>query len=133
MELIENKKETLRVILAVCLLLSGLLHFLTPEPFIKIVPDALAYPHSLVYISGLLEIIFAIGLLIPNVSRVAAWGLVVLFIAVYPANLNMAVNQIQLDGIPNSPWFQAFRLPFQFVLMAWAWWYTKPTSAISNE
>jgi len=60
------------------------------------------------------------------VSRAAAWGLFVLFIAVFPANINMAVNHIHLDNVPDSPWFQAVRLPFQAVLLAWAWWYTQP-------
>lgn len=76
--------------------------------------------------SGFLEIVAGIGLLIPTVSHIAAWGLVLLFIAVYPANINMAVNHIQIANIPDSNWFQAIRLPFQFVLIAWAWWLTRP-------
>jgi uncharacterized membrane protein len=125
MELIAKNKEVLRNILALCMLIVGASHFLIPEPFVKIVPPALPYPLALVYISGFFELLGGVGLLIPSVSRAAAWGLIVLFIAVYPANINMAVNQIDLDGIPNSPWFQAIRLPFQFVLIAWAWWYTR--------
>jgi uncharacterized membrane protein len=125
MELIVKNKEVLRSILALCMLVVGASHFIVPEPFVKIVPAALPYPLALVYISGFFELLGGVGLLIPSVSRAAAWGLVVLFIAVYPANINMAVNQIALDGIPNSPWFQAIRLPFQFVLIAWAWWYTR--------
>jgi uncharacterized membrane protein len=123
--IVEKNKEVLRGILAVCMLLTGALHFVTAEPFVKIVPDVLPHPLALVYISGFFEILGGIGLLIPTVSRAAAWGLVALFIAVYPANLNMAFNQIHLNGIPDSPWFQAIRLPFQFVLIAWAWWYTR--------
>jgi uncharacterized membrane protein len=125
MQLIVKNKEVLRSILALCMLIVGASHFLIPEPFVKIVPAALPYPLALVYISGFFELLGGVGLLIPSVSRAAAWGLIVLFIAVYPANINMAVNQIDLDGIPNSPWFQAIRLPFQFVLIAWAWWYTR--------
>jgi uncharacterized membrane protein len=133
MQLIIKKKEVLRGILAFCMLFTGLIHFILPEPFVKIVPSILPYPLALVYISGFLELLGGIGLLIPKVSRVAAWGLVLLYIAVYPANLNMAVNQIHIDGIPDSPWFQAIRLPFQFVLMAWAWWYTQPDSNFSED
>jgi uncharacterized membrane protein len=48
-------------------------------------------------------------------------------IAVYPANINMAVNHIHLQNVPDDHWwFHAIRLPFQFVLIAWAWWYTRP-------
>lgn len=126
MSLIQKNKELLRVILAICILTAGALHFIVPDPFVKIVPDFLPSPLALVYISGVFEILGGIGLLTPLVSRAAAWGLVALFIAVYPSNINMAVNHIQLSGIPDSPWFQAIRLPFQFVLVSWAYWYTKP-------
>lgn len=126
-ELLSKNKELLRVILAVCMIVAGPLHFVVPEPFIKIVPDVLPYPATLVYLSGIFETLLGIGLLIPPVSRVAARGLVILFIAVYPANINMAVNHIHLQNIPDDRWwFHAIRLPFQFVLIAWAWWYTRP-------
>ncbi len=123
--LILEKKPVFRGILAVCMMVAGVLHFIFPEPFIKIVPNLLPYPSVLVYISGFLEIIGGIGLLIPAVSQAAAWGLVWLFVAVYPANINMAVNHIQIANIPDSNWFQTIRLPFQFVLIAWAWWLTR--------
>ena len=126
MESIKKNKELLRVILAVSLGIVGTLHFVVDEPFIKIVPDFLPAPAALVYISGFFEILGAIGLLIPPVSRWAAWGILALFIAVFPANINMAVNHIHIDGVPDGAWFQAIRLPFQAVLIAWAYWYTKP-------
>lgn len=123
-----KNKEILRVILAVSIIVVGVLHFALSAPFVKIMPPQLPYPLALVYISGFFEILGGIGLLVPPVSRAAAWGLVALFIAVFPANINMAVNHIHLDGIPDSPWFHAVRLPFQAVLIAWAWWYTKPSN-----
>lgn len=125
-QLFQKNKEVLRVILAVCIIVAGILHFAVPDPFIRIVPGFLPYPAALVYISGVIEIGLGITLLLPPVSQLAAWGLVALFIAVYPANLNMAINGIEIAGIPNTWWFQAIRLPFQFVLIAWAYWYTKP-------
>ena len=108
------------------MMVAGASHFVAPNAYIKIVPDVLPYPAALVYISGFCEIIGGIGLLIPAVSQAAAWGFVWLFIAVYPANINMAVNNIHIDNIPDGNWFQAIRLPFQFVLIAWAWWLTRP-------
>ncbi|WP_199312569.1 DoxX family protein [Microcoleus sp. FACHB-672] len=124
---IENLKEIFRVILAVALIVLGVLHFTVSEPFVRIMPPQLPYPLELVYLSGFFEILGAVGLLIPPVSRAAAWGIIALFIAVFPANINMAVNHIHIDGIPDSPWFQVVRLPLQAVLIAWAWWYTKPS------
>ena len=124
--LILDKKSIFRGLLAVFMMVAGASHFVAPNAYIKIVPDVLPYPAALVYISGFCEIIGGIGLLIPAVSQAAAWGFVWLFIAVYPANINMAVNNIHIDNIPDGNWFQAIRLPFQFVLIAWAWWLTRP-------
>ncbi|PZO44377.1 MAG: hypothetical protein DCF15_22080, partial [Phormidesmis priestleyi] len=94
----------------------------TPVPFIKIVPGFLPFPAALVYISGVFEILLGAGLFFPATRRLSGWGLVALFIAVYPANLNMAFNHIKLAGIPDSWWLHGIRLPFQFVLIAWAAW-----------
>lgn len=123
-QLFRNNREVLRGVLAVCIVIAGILHFAASDPFIRIVPDFLPYPAALVYISGVIEIGLGIALLIPPISPLAAWGLVALFIAVYPANLNMAFNHIHIDGIPDAWWFHAIRLPFQGVLIAWAYWYT---------
>jgi uncharacterized membrane protein len=118
-------KEVLRVILAISIIVVGVTHFVVPREYVKIVPPQLPYPLGLVYLSGFYEILGGIGLLVPPVSQAAAWGLLALFIAVYPANINMAVNLIKVEHIPNSPWVHVIRLPLQAVLIAWAWWYTK--------
>ncbi len=122
----KTQKEIWRVILAVAISVVGVLHFAVPAPFIKIMPPQLPYPEALVYISGFFEILGGIGLLVPPVSRAAAWGLIALFIAVFPANINQAINSIPIEGIPHHPLLYWFRLPFQAVLIAWAWVYTKP-------
>ncbi|MBE8988193.1 DoxX family protein [Nostoc sp. LEGE 12450] len=118
-------KEILRVVLAISIIVVGVTHFVVPQEYVKIVPPQLPYPLGLVYLSGFYEILGGIGLLVPPVSQAAAWGLLALFIAVYPANINMAVNLIKIEHIPNSPWVHVVRLPLQAVLIAWAWWYTK--------
>ncbi|MHC5595733.1 MAG: DoxX family protein [Nostoc sp.] len=118
-------KEILRVILAVSIIVVGVTHFVIPEPYVKIMPPQLPYALGLVYLSGFYEILGGIGLLVPPVNQAAACGLIALFIAVFPANINMAVNHIHLEHIPDSPWVHVVRLPFQAVLIAWAWWYTK--------
>lgn len=128
MNFLNRNKATLRGVLAVCMVIAGILHFVAPDPFIRIVPGFLPAPAALVYLSGVIEILLGIGLLVPATRHPAAWGLVALFIAVYPANLNMAINDIEIAGIPNTWWFQAIRLPFQFVLIAWAYWLAQPDS-----
>lgn len=122
---INRRKEILRVVLSVAIMVVGVLHFAVPDPFVKIMPPYLPWHLELVYISGFFEILGGIGLLIAPVSQAAAWGLIALFIAVFPANINQAVNQIAIAGVPNNPLFYWIRLPLQAVLIAWAYWYTK--------
>jgi uncharacterized membrane protein len=123
-----NRKELLRVILAVALIIVGTTHFTAWDQYVRIVPPQLPYPLGLVYLSGFYEILGGIGLLVPPTSQAAAWGLIALFIAVFPANINMAVNHIVIDNIPDSDLLRVLRLPFQPLLIAWAWWYTKPSN-----
>lgn len=88
-------------------------------------PPYLPWHLELVYLSGVFEILGGLGLLIPRVSRVAAWGLVALLVAVFPANLHMAMSGIQVDGFPSRPWMAWARLPFQAVFIAWCLWCTR--------
>ncbi|MGL4883216.1 MAG: DoxX family protein [Waterburya sp.] len=120
-----NRKEILRGVLAVAIIIVGITHFAKPDPYVTIVPPQLPNPLALVYISGFFEILGGIGLLIPYVSVAAAWGLIALFIAVFPANINQTFNAIPIEGIPHIPILYWVRLPFQGVLIAWAWWYTR--------
>jgi uncharacterized membrane protein len=115
-------KTALRYLLAVTMIAAGILHFTRPEKFVAIVPDWLPAHRALVAVSGFFEILGGVGLMVKRVQRAAAWGLVALFVAVFPANVNMAVNKIFLD----NPWILWGRLPFQAVLVAWAWWLTRP-------
>jgi uncharacterized membrane protein len=119
-----RRKEILRGILAVCIIIVGITHFLRPEQYARIVPPPFP-PLTSVYLSGLFEILGGIGLMIPFVSVAAAWGLIALFIAVFPANIYMTLHNIKIEGIPQNQLLYWARLPFQAVLIAWAYWYTR--------
>jgi len=121
----QTRKEILRAILGISLAIVGVTHFTHVEQYARIVPPQLPAPFSLVYISGVFEVLLGIGILIPYVSVIAAWGMIALFIAVFPANINQAINSIPIDGIPHSPIAYWIRLPFQAILIAWAYWYTQ--------
>ena len=82
-------------------------------------PDYLSYHLELVYISGAFEIAGGLGLLIPKTRIYAGYGLIALLIAVFPANINMALNSAQFQNIPT--YLLWLRLPVQFVLIAWVW------------
>jgi len=103
---------------------SGVSHLLRPAPFVAIVPSFLPAPLALVIVSGAAEILGGVGLLIPAYERIAAWGLAVLFVAVFPANVNMAVHNMPFGNF-HSPLLAWLRLPFQLVLIAWAWMFTR--------
>ncbi|HAA31550.1 MAG TPA: hypothetical protein DCE56_32415 [Cyanobacteria bacterium UBA8553] len=123
-----QRKEILRGVLAVCIIIVGITHFLRPEQYARIVPPPFP-PMASVYISGFFEILGGIGLLMPFVSVLAAWGLIALFIAVFPANIYLTLHNIQIEGIPHNQALYLARLPFQAVLIAWAYWYTRQPEA----
>ena len=112
--------------LATVMIAIGALHFARPRPFVRIVPKYLPAPLMLVYVSGFFEILGGIGLLVPSTRPWAAWGLIALYIAVFPANVYMLTDNVSLD--PKKPiprWALWLRLPFQLVFIAWAYWFTR--------
>ncbi|MBX3193176.1 MAG: DoxX family membrane protein [Labilithrix sp.] len=115
-------KRAARLVLAAAMVWIGVLHFVRPEGFVRIVPSFLPAPLALVYVSGFFEIAGGLGLLVARVHRAAAWGLIALYVAVFPANVNMAINDIPLgaDRIPTALLW--LRLPFQALFIAWAYW-----------
>lgn len=113
-------------VLALGMIGIGTLHFVRPKPFVRIVPRYLPAPLALVYVSGFCEILGGVGLLVPATRAWAAWGLIALYIAVFPANVYMLTDNVSLD--PNKPiprWALWLRLPLQLVFIAWAYWLTR--------
>ena len=122
----ETARGVLRAALGVAMIGVGLLHFLAPDPFVKMIPSALPAPLALVYVSGVAEIAGGAGLFIPRLRRAASWGLVALYVAVFPANVNMAIHEIPLGDLHPSKLALWGRLPLQIVFIAWAIWVGKP-------
>lgn len=111
-------------LLALLFVAAGVAHFARPEFYEKIMPEYLPAHRELVLISGAFEILGGLGLLVPQTRRFAAWGLVALLVAVFPANLHMALNPERFPNIPE--WALWARLPIQIPLILWALRYTKP-------
>ena len=112
-------------LLALFMIAMGIGHFTATVFFLRAMPPWLPWHLELVYLSGVCEIAGGLGLLIPRLRVAAAWGLVALFIAVFPANIYVAVNGVQLTPEPVAPWVWWARLPFQALFIAWAWWMTR--------
>ena len=106
-------------LLGVFFLLAGTLHFLKPRPYVAIVPDALPRKRDIVYASGVAEMAGGAGVLAARTRRAAGWWLIATLIAIFPANVNMAVNADRFRGIPRSLLWA--RLPVQGLLIAWVW------------
>lgn len=115
-------KSAVRVVIALAMVWVGVLHFVQPAGFVKIVPPWLPAPELLVAVSGVAEILGGAGLLVPRVRRLAAFGLVALFVAVFPANVYMAMHDVQPFAVHVSRAAQWARLPFQAVFIAIALW-----------
>jgi uncharacterized membrane protein len=108
-----------RLLLGAFFLAAGSLHFLRPKPYVAIVPDALPRKLELVYASGVAELAGGAGVLAAPTRRAAGWWLIATLIAVFPANVNMAVNAHRFRSVPE-PLLWA-RLPVQGLLVAWVW------------
>jgi len=105
-------------VMAAIYILAGINHFINPQTYLAIMPAFLPFPLFLIYLSGGFEILLG-GLLLPYQSRKwAAWGIILLLILIFPANIQMAVNYWQ----SNSPytWLALARLPLQLLLIWWA-------------
>ncbi|MDS0297751.1 hypothetical protein NDI76_03225 [Halogeometricum sp. S1BR25-6] len=118
--------------------LAGVMHFVAPEAYERVVPPQFPRRRALVYVSGVAEVVLGVGVLPRRTRRQSAWGLVALLFAVFPANVYMATNDTLGDVVPDrfrgiarvAAWV---RLPLQGVLMLWAWRYTRPASDPADD
>jgi len=123
---LERLEEPLCYLMGAAYVVAGVAHFLAPAVYEQVVPPSLPRPRALVYLSGVAEIALGVGVAIPRTRRHAAWGLVALLVAVFPANVHMAVHDVRIEGIPDwasdppdaATWA---RLPLQAVLVWLAW------------
>jgi uncharacterized membrane protein len=124
MKITKNRslKRAVRIALGLTFIFTGVLHFVAAGKFMEIMPPVLPWHLALVYISGVFEILGGIGFIAERTKRGAGIGLILLLIAVYPANIYAAMYQVQVGGFMNSPVYHWIRLPMQFVLIALVWW-----------
>ena len=117
-------KLTSKHLLAIFMVGAGTMHFVKPDFYMKIMPPYLPLHLPLVYLSGFFEAGLGLLLLVPRFSRLAAWGIIALLVAVFPANIYVYQHQ---DLLPASPMVHLLRLPLQAVFILWAYWHTRPS------
>ena len=101
----------------------GLTHLRKPEQLMYMIPKFMPDAWLLVIVSGIAEIVLGFGLLFSSTHYWAAWGLILLLIAIFPANINVAVNNLPPPGgLPAKPWYVWSRLLFQPIYILWIWY-----------
>ncbi|GAA0543382.1 DoxX family protein [Chitinophaga japonensis] len=112
-----------RIAAAVMFILIGVMHLVKPYKLTYMIEGILPYTYALVMISGVLEILLGIGLCFPATRVYAGWGLILLLVLMFPANIHVAVKQLPAPGgLPAAPWYTWSRLAFQPVYILWVWW-----------
>jgi uncharacterized membrane protein len=122
-------KAISKYFLALFMVGAGTIHFINPDFYIKIMPPYLPFHLELIYLSGFCEIALCVLLLVPRLSRFAAWGIIALLIAVFPANIYVYQHQ---DVLPAPPIIHFLRLPLQGVFILWSYWHTRRSDAIGR-
>ena len=109
-------------LMGIIYILAGINHFRNPRLYVKIIPPYFPNPKLLNNISGIAEIILGIGICIPALTVISAWGIIALLIAIFPANFYMFTDKKAGMGLPKI--ILLLRLPMQIVLIFWAYYYT---------
>ena len=118
-------KEITIYIMSLLYVIVGVKHFTNTDFFVAIVPPVISWKEEAVLISGIIEIELGILILFNQTRKLAAWGIILLLIAVFPANIYLYLSEIPRDIIGISKNQALFRLPFQIPLMIIAYWHTK--------
>ena len=114
------------VAMSVMLLFTGVSHFLYPEGMALMLPGFIPFKKEVIYLTGVIEIAAAVGILIPRYRKLTAWLLIVFFLAILPANIHAAINHVNLrtatfDG--NGVNYLWFRVPLQIFFIAWVYYF----------
>jgi uncharacterized membrane protein len=110
--------------MSVMLLFTAIGHFKFADGMSKMIPDFIPAKKQIVYVTGLIEILAAIGLLVPSLYMLTGWLLIVFFILILPANINAALKQVDYEkGTNDGPGkaYLWFRIPLQVIFIAWVY------------
>ena len=120
----------MRYLLGAIFVMAGVNHFAHTSDYVNIMPPYLPWHLELVYVSGVAEAALGFLLFFPKWAAWAGWGLIALLIAVFPANVHMALHADLYPSVSAVWWW--LRLPVQAILIVWAWWYTRGISQATD-
>ena len=107
--------------LALVLGFTGIGHFLKTEPMVAMLPPWVPAPTVLVYVSGVIELVLAVAVVVPRGREIAGWLITVMLVVFLPVNVFAAVNQVGMGGHQWGPAYLLIRVPLQLILIAWAY------------
>ena len=125
---INNFKILTIYVMSLLYIVVGIKHFTDPIFFLNIMPDYLAYQQELVYLSGFFEILFGVLLIFKSTRFYASWGIILLLLAVFPANIFLYTSEIAQELLGISKNQALIRLPFQIPLILLAYWHSLKNS-----
>ncbi|SDR65419.1 Uncharacterized membrane protein [Formosa sp. Hel1_31_208] len=108
-------------VMAVMYIIAGIMHFVKPKLYLRVMPRYLPYHKPLVFWSGIAEIALGIGLCIPDLKTISIYGIIAMLAVFLLVHFYMLSGKKASAGVPN--WLLILRIPLQFGLMYWAWWY----------
>jgi len=115
-----------RIAMSVILMITAYGHFVYVPGMVLMIPDFIPFKIELVYITGVIEFLAAVGLLITSLQRVTAWLLIIFFLLILPANINATLKHIDLfTGNTTGPGvtYLWFRIPMQVLLIVWIYYF----------
>jgi len=128
-------RTLVRLLLAALFLFAGTIHLRHPELFLPVMPPWIPFHLACIKISGVFELLGGVGLLIPvrPIQILTGWSLALLLVAVFPANIYMAMAHVKIHGFPSEPWMQWARLPLQPLLIVAVLWVTRAWHGNGNN
>ncbi|MDJ0737362.1 MAG: hypothetical protein QNJ47_25410 [Nostocaceae cyanobacterium] len=110
-----------RIAFAAMLFFAGVSHFFLDDGMVKMLPEFVPLRYLIIYVTGVMELVFAVGLLIKNYSRLTGILVILFLICVFPSNVYAALNSVEFGGNVNGPIYLLFRVPLQIFLIVWVW------------
>jgi uncharacterized membrane protein len=114
-----------RVGLSLFFIFTSIGHFIRTEPMAAMIPPAVPYRIALIYLTGIFELLAAIGVWVPGLTRLTGLFIILMLIGLLPANIYSAINRVDFGGHGAGPMYLLVRIPFQLFAIWWTYFATK--------
>ena len=112
-----------RASLAATLIVTGIAHFTSTDVLVETMPEFIPWKREIVYLTGVIEFLAVLGLLVGRLSKITAVSLIIFFVAILPANIIGSLKQVDFGGMGNGAIYLLFRIPLQLLFIFWAYYF----------